>query len=330
MVATIKDVARIAGVAVSTVSYALNNSPKISEETRKKVVRAAESLNYRPSNAARNLKKQKSETIGLFLYSLGGPFYSQLIEGIQEVVASYNYNLIVCSTFGGENSSAHRFLREKFVDGAIIMGTPISDSLILQVAGKDFPIVVLDRELNSDYVRSVLIDDEQGAYDAVTHLIKLGRRKIEFLSGPLFTIDNINRYEGYKRAMDEHNLPFSPEILMQGNCTETSGYQAMKLMLAGSQMPDAVFAANDEMAIGAIRALNEANLSVPEQVAVVGFDNIHQSSYVRPSLTTVGHSRYELGAIATQCLFNSSPKDNSIVLPTELVIRQSCGGMGVS
>ena len=325
MAATIKDVAKLAGFAVSTVSYALNNSPKISEETRKKVVRAAKELNYRPSNAARNLKKQKSETIGLFLNALGGPFYSQLIEGVQEVVAAHDYKLIVCSTFGGDNSSAHRFMREKFVDGAIIMAADIQDGLIVQLANKSFPIVVLDRELNTDYVHSVRIDDEQGAYDVVSHLIKLGRKKIDFLSGPVAAYDNAKRFAGYKRAMEEHGLPYSKVIKVQGRYTESTGYQSMKLMLSANRLPDAVFAANDEMAIGAIRALQEANLSVPGDVAIAGFDNIHQSSYVRPALTTVGHSRYELGAIATQSLFNTEREGKSIVLPTELVIRQSCG-----
>ncbi|RAP77597.1 LacI family DNA-binding transcriptional regulator [Paenibacillus montanisoli] len=325
MAATIKDVAKMAGVAVSTVSYALNNSPKISEETRRKVVKAAEALSYRPSGAARNLKKRKSETIGLFLNDLGGPFYSQVIEGVQEVVASHDYNLIVCSTYGGENSSANRFLREKFVDGAIIMGSAIPDSLILQVAAESFPIVVLDRELKADYVHSVLIMNEQGAYDAVKHLIKLGRRKIEFLSGPLAAYDNSKRYEGYKRALKEHNLPVPAKISMQGRYLEAGGYQAVKVMLAGNRLPDAIFAANDEMAIGAIRALREGGVRVPEDIAVVGFDNISLGPFVRPTLTTIGHSKYEMGAIATQLVFNVQKDENSIMLPTQLVIRQSCG-----
>lgn len=325
--ATIKDVAKKAGVAISTVSYALNDSAKISEVTRKRVIRAAEELNYRPNGAARNLKKQKSGTIGLFLNDLSGPFYSQIIEGVQEIVASNDHNLIVCSTYGGENSSAHRFLKEKFVDGAIIMGAAIQDSLILQLACESFPIVVLDRELSSDYVRSVLIDNEQGAYDAVSHLIKLGRRSIEFLSGPINAYDNLKRFEGYKRALEEHGLPALSKPRIHGRYTEASGYQAMKVLLAGNQLPDAIFAANDEMAIGAIRALQEAHIQVPNQIAIVGFDNIQIASYVRPSLTTVGHSKYELGAIATQSVFHLQREENTIVLPTELIIRQSCGAI---
>ncbi|MBP3961760.1 LacI family DNA-binding transcriptional regulator [Paenibacillus lignilyticus] len=328
MSATIKDVAKMAGVAVSTVSYALNNSPKISEETRRKVVRAAEALNFRPSGAARNLKKRKSETIGLFLNDLGGPFYSQVIEGVQEIVASHDYNLIVCSTYGGENSSAHRFLREKFVDGAIIMGTAISDSLILQVASESFPIVVLDRELRGDYVHNVLITNEQGGYDAVAHLIKLGRRNIEFLSGPSAAFDNTQRYEGYKRALLEHDLPVPKRIAMHGRFLEAGGYQAVKLLLASKRLPDAIFAANDEMAIGAIRALHEAGLRVPEDIAIVGFDNINLAPLIRPALSTIGHSKFEVGAIATQLVFNARKEEDVIILPTQLIARQSCGFSG--
>ncbi|WP_308635167.1 LacI family DNA-binding transcriptional regulator [Paenibacillus silvisoli] len=325
MSATIKDVAKLAGVAVSTVSYALNNSTKISEETKRKVLKAAEELSFRPSGAARNLKKRKSETIGLFLNDLGGPFYSQVIEGVQEVVAANGYNLIVCSTYGGENSSAHRFLREQFVDGAIIMGTAINDSLILQNASASFPIVVLDRELRGDYVHNVHITNEQGAYDAVTHLIKLGRRKIEFLSGPNLAFDNSLRYEGYKRALMEHDVPVPGKISMYGRYVEAGGYQAMKLMIASNQVPDAIFAANDEMAIGAIRALHESGIRVPEDVAIVGFDNINISPIIRPALTTISHSKYEMGAIATQLVFNARKHENEIVLPTQLIVRQSCG-----
>lgn len=325
MAATIKDVAKLAGVAVSTVSYAMNNSPKISEETKRKVYRAAKELNFRPSGAARNLKKRKTQTIGLFLYDLGGPFYSQVIEGVQEVVASHGFNLVVCSTYGGENSSAHRFMLEQFVDGAIIMGSSISDSLILQVASESFPIVVLDRELKGDYVHNVLITYEQGAYDAVTHLIKLGRRKIEFLSGPVTSFDNSLRYNGYKRALEDHGLKVPKKISMFGRCLEVGGYQAAKVMLAGSQLPDAIFSANDEMAIGAIRAMTEVGVQVPDDMAVVGFDNINLGPYVTPPLTTIGHSKYEVGAIATQLMFSAQREGNSILLPTQLVVRSSCG-----
>jgi LacI family transcriptional regulator len=186
----------------------------------------------------------------------------------------------------------------------------------------------MDRELKADYVHSVLINNEQGAYDAVTHLIKLGRRKIDFLSGPPTAYDNIRRFEGYKRALQEHDLPIAPKISMQGQYTETSGYRAMKVLLAGNQVPEAIFAANDEMAIGAIRALNEENLKVPDDVAIVGFDDILLASYVQPALTTVGHSNYELGAMATQLVFNMQKEGRSIVLPTELIIRKSCGFTG--
>lgn len=325
MPATIKDVAKRAGVAVSTVSYAMNNSPKISEETRRKVLRAAQELNFRPSGAARNLKKRKTQTIGLFLYDLGGPFYSQVIEGIQEVVTSHGFNLVVCSTFGGETSSAHRFIKEQFVDGAIIMGSQISDDLILQSASESFPIVVLDRELKGDYVHNVLITYEQGAYDAVSHLIKLGRRNIEFLSGPVTSFDNSLRYNGYKRALQDHGLQVPSRISLFGRCMEVGGYQATKVMLAGQHLPDAIFAANDEMAIGAIRALTEGGVRVPEDIAVVGFDNIILGPYINPPLTTVGHSKYEVGAIATQLIFSAQKEGNSILLPTQLIVRKSCG-----
>ncbi|MFD2615400.1 LacI family DNA-binding transcriptional regulator [Paenibacillus gansuensis] len=326
---TIRDVAKQAGVAISTASYVLNNDPRVSEETRRKVLRIVDELNYRPSSIARSLKRRKTETVGLFLNDFGGPFFGSFIQGVEEVVSSNGYDLIACSTYGGPQNTATRFLREKQFDAAIIIGPTIPDELIVQVAGKDFPVVVMDRELHADHVHSVLVDNVQGAYTATKHLLGLGRRRLGYLSGPVNSYNNEKRLVGFRKALEEAGLPFQSAFIAQGHFTESGGYQAMKSLLISRGVPDAVFSANDEMAIGAIQALTEAGLRVPEDVAIVGFDDIRLASYIRPMLTTVGHPKQEWGTVATHVVFQAlqNPEDppRAILLDTELIVRDSCG-----
>jgi len=331
--ATIKDVAKHAGVAVSTASYVLNNDPRVSEETRRKVWAAVEELNYRPNAIARNLKRRKTETIGLFLTGFGGPFFSSITQGLEEVVTSNGYDLVACSTSGNHRNSASRFLREKQFDAAIIFGPTIPDELIVQVARKDFPIVVMDRELKADHVHHVLVNNVQGAFTATTHLIGLGYRKIGYLSGGVESYNNQKRFEGYKKALAEAGIPYQSIYTAQGHFTEHGGYQAMKSLIMSGNVPEAIFSANDEMAIGCIQALTEAGYRIPEDVAIVGFDDIRLSAFVRPALTTINHPKREWGALVTHVIFQALQEawdePRSILLDTELIVRESCGAQRV-
>ncbi|MBB6672180.1 LacI family DNA-binding transcriptional regulator [Cohnella nanjingensis] len=327
--ATIKDVAKQAGVAVSTASYVINNDPRISDETKRKVWAAIEELDYRPNAVARNLKRRKTETIGLFLTGFGGPFFSSIIQGLEEVVIANGYDLVACSTPGNHQGSANRFLREKQFDAAIVFGPTIPDELILQVARKDFPIVVMDRELKADHVHHVLVNNVQGASTAAKHLISLGYRKIGYLSGGVGSYNNQKRLEGFKSALAESDLPYQASYTAQGHFTESGGYQAMKSLIMSGNVPEAIFSANDEMAIGAIQALTEAGYRIPEDVAIVGFDDIRLAAFVRPALTTISHPKHEWGTLVTHVVFQAlqetMDEPRSILLDTELVVRDSCG-----
>ncbi len=322
---TLKDVAKKAGVAVSTASYALNNNPKISETTRNMVLTAANELDYRPNGTARNLKKQKTETIGLFLNDLAGPYYSEIIRGVQKVVSDNEYDLVVCSASGGTDSTAYKFLQERRVDGAVILAPKITDKEIYQVARTQLPVVVLDRKLESDYIKYVLIDNVNGSYQAVTHLINRGYKNIGFLSGPEESYDNKERYEGFSRALNDNNFLFDENLLFKGDFTEEEGYKVISKFLKNDISIDALFAANDEMAIGAIQAIKENNYQIPNDIAVVGFDDIRLSSYINPPLTTVRHPKYEMGTFATHMIFQilQGAATESIVLPTQLINRES-------
>lgn len=196
--ATIKDVAKLAGVAISTVSYALNGSTRISQATKDKVLEAAQQLNYLKNGFASDLKRTKTNTIALILSDLAGPFYSELTKGVQEVSMTNGYDLIVCSSQGGADSTAVKYLKEKRVGAAIILAHNISDGIILQSARKGFPIILLDRQLTNKHVVQVEVDNFQGGYDATEHLIQHGHKEIAFISGPQNVHDSEMRFNGFK------------------------------------------------------------------------------------------------------------------------------------
>uniref|UniRef100_UPI0005940589 LacI family DNA-binding transcriptional regulator n=1 Tax=Paenibacillus riograndensis TaxID=483937 RepID=UPI0005940589 len=204
--ATIKDVAKLAGVALSTASYAMSGDSKVSAKTREKVLEAARQLNYQKNGFAMDLKRSRTNTIALILTDLSGPYYSELIRSIQDVALSNSYDLIACSSMGGKDSTAVRFLLEKRVDGAIVLAHNITDE-ILQAAGSSrFPIVVMDRLIAGEGLINVVVDGELGGYSATRYLIDKGHQHIAYISGPANSYDNALRYKGFMRAMHEAGL----------------------------------------------------------------------------------------------------------------------------
>ncbi|MDG5472680.1 LacI family DNA-binding transcriptional regulator [Jeotgalibacillus sp. ET6] len=324
--ATIKDVAKLAGVAISTVSYALNNSPKISQATRKKVVEAAKELNYQKNGFASDLKRTKTNTIALILSDLAGPYYSELTKGVQEVTTAHGYDLIACSSQGGPQSTAVKFLKEKRVDAAIILAHNISDEVIAESARKGFPIIVLDRHVNVDHVVQVEVDNFHGGYVATEHLIQQGSKEIAFISGPVGSHDSERRYNGYITALNEHHLEPKPKWRMHGDFTREGGYRATKMLIAQGTLPDAVFFANDEMAIGGMQAFKENKIHIPKDISIIGFDDIQLSEFMSPPLTTIKQPKYEAGALAMHLILQQltgAEVNEYYKLSTELVVRKS-------
>lgn len=326
---TIKDVAKAAGVSISTTSYALNDKGNVSKEKKDNILRIAKELGYSPNGAAKNLKKQKTELIGLFVHDINGPFYNELIRGIQQVTILNGYELVVFCDSGTKKNSSYNFLSERRVDGAIIISPTIKDDEIMSLAKTGLPIVVLDREITGDKLCNVLVDNENGASNAVAHLIGKGYKDIAFLSGPEEIYDNKKRFEGYLRTLKANGMKFNEKLVLKGRFTETSGYDAViNYLETNKKPPEAIFSSNDEMAIGAIFALKDKGYSVPKDVAVIGFDNLVLSSYITPALTTVKRPMYEMGLLSTHTLFNmlnGGEVNKSVTLSTELVIRDSCG-----
>lgn len=316
---TIRDIAQKAGVSVTTTSYVLNNTGNISEATRRRVLQAAEELNYHPNAFARHLKKVKTRTIGVFITRFGGAFYEEILEGIHSVILETDYELIVSP----ETRSPRRLLHYRQVDGAIVFDSKIPDDSVLKLASQRFPIVVLDRLLQNDFLLPLLLDNAQGVREAFHHFYGQGLRRMVYVAGSPDSFDNAERAQTFLQEARQHGLDVP---VLQGHFTEISGYEAAQALFQSGQLPEAVFCANDQMAIGFLRAMRERGLQAPADIAVIGFDDIPVARYMTPSLSTVGASRFEWGATATRQLLdfleNNTPFQPRRI-PTRFIARQS-------
>jgi LacI family transcriptional regulator len=323
---TIKDIAKKVGVSISTVSYALNDNPKVSRKTREKILQAARELNYQKNGIASDLKRNRMHTIALIVTDLAGPYYAELIRGIQEVTLSKGYDLLACSSFGGETSTAVKFLKEKRVDGAIVLAHNVDEKIIMQSAREQFPIILLDRVVEHDYVVSIEVDNESGSFMAVEHLIEQGHRDISYVGGMSMSKLHELRVQGYKKALQKHGLEDKIRVHQFGRFDRDNGYSMTKMLIAEGKISTAHMYANDEMAIGGLKAFQEHGIRVPEDVSVIGFDDIELAQYVRPALTTVKQPKYERGALAAHLFFQlleGHPVEHYYNLPTGLVLRES-------
>ncbi|SON53224.1 LacI family DNA-binding transcriptional regulator [Vibrio tapetis] len=324
---TIKDVAKKANVSIATVSYAINGSQRISQSTRDRVLKVVDELNYVANSNAKFLKQKNSKVIGLFFNSWFGPVYSELVKGVEQIVHKSGYDLVACSMYGNENSTAYKYIRDRMVDGAIVLTNSFDDEFLKSIATKQFPLVVLDREVSSPNVYNILIDNFGGAFAATKALIVAGCQEVYYFGGPEDSYDNRKRLEGYIAALGFFNIGFNSDFLIQSDFTEKSAHQQMTALLQEGKQPNAVFAANDEMAIGILRAAQEAGIAVPEQLKIVGFDDIQMAELMIPALTTISHQKVEMGELAAQTLIRALKGDEEIeeekILPTKLITRDT-------
>ena len=327
--ATIKDVAREAGVSVATVSRVLNDSSLVSEATRELVRGVANRLNYWPNSAARSLITNRTYAIGALLPDLFGEFYSEVLRGMDLTARKADLHLLVSSSHADteEVIAALRMMRGR-IDGLIVMAPDVDARAAVQNTAVDFPLVLIDPGSGIEGRNTLSIANVQGARGVVEHLMGLGHHRIAIITGPPRNIDAQQRLDGYRLAMRSNGGEWSPELELAGDFTEPSGYEAATRMLLLARRPTAVFAANDYMAIGVMGALSDAGLRVPEDVAVAGFDDIAMARYLNPPLTTVHVDAFRLGERAVERLL-AIGHDGAITdheeLPTTLVIRSSCG-----
>ncbi len=329
--ATIRDVARGSKVSIATVSRVFNDSPLVAEPTRRKVLATASRLGYWPNSIARSLITNRTHTLGVIVPDLFGEFFSEVVHGMDLAVRELSYHLLVSRSSASTEDlvPALRTMRGR-VDGLILMAPDFDPSPFLKESASSVPIVLLNPGHAHPDFDSVSIANTQGAASVVRHLIGLGHRSIAIIAGPELNIDARQRLEGYRAALREADLEVRRELVLHGDFAEHSGYQAAAELLRRPARPTAIFAANDYMAVGALGALHDAGVRVPEDIAISGFDVIALARYLNPPLTTVHVDMIELGRRAVQLLVERGEHPGARpgrheVLATTLVVRGSCG-----
>ncbi|MCD6290641.1 MAG: LacI family DNA-binding transcriptional regulator [Anaerolineae bacterium] len=330
--ATIRDVAKRAGVAPITVSRVINNSGYVSQETRKRVEAAIAELHYVPNSLARSLRFKRTHTLALVLTDITNPFWTTAARGVEDAARENGFNLILCNTDEDEKREAEyvRVLLERQVDGFLLVPACGDNRSIMLLQGQSIPFVVLDRHIPGVRVDTVRGDSFGGAFELTTHLIRLGHRRIAMLSGPPHVSTAESRVSGYRRALIYHNVPVDEDLILYGEYKEASGRDLARRALSLQPPVTALFAANNFIAIGALQTLREAGIRVPQDMALVSIDDIPQASAIYPFLTVAVQPAYEMGAIATRLLLSrlSEQSDHGpleIVLPMTIILRESCG-----
>jgi LacI family transcriptional regulator len=334
--ATIRDVARAAGVSVATVSRALTGSGPVSDATRDRIRAIAEVLRYAPNASARSLVSSRTSTFGVLLPDLYGEFFSEVIRGADRAARAHGYHLLVSSAHGGrdEIEAALRTMRGR-VDGLIVMAPDLDGAALAANLPDGHPVVLLNGPERVTTVDAVAVDSYGGAAAMVAHLVATGHRRIAFLAGQPGSHDAAERLRGWRDALGAAGIAADARWELAGDFTEDGGYDAARRLVAralpADVWPTALFAANDAMAIGAISALREAGLDVPGDIAVAGFDDIPMARYVSPPLTSVHVAIDEIGARAVARLMaaltdRAAYAPTRELLPATLVVRASCGG----
>ena len=327
--ATMKQVAERAGVSTSTVSHVINNTRKVSADVRERVLAIIAETRYIPSAVARSLKNDRTHTIGMMVPNSSNPYFAELIQGIEDAAFKLSYNIILCNAYDDPVKQAAylRVLLEKRIDGLILVASGADATLAELLSTASVPMVLVDREVagvEADFIES---NHAEGGYLATRYLIGLGHRRIACVSGPADLQPSRDRVAGYHRALTEAGIEIDPACLVHSDFTSEGGFNAFGQLLRLPTPPTAIFASNDLMAIGGICAAAEAKVRVPEQLSVIGYDDIALASYSTPRLTTVAQPKYAMGEMITQLLLARIAGGNlplrRELLTTTLVERQS-------
>lgn len=326
---TIKDVARAAKVSVATVSRALNGHSNVAEDARNRVVVAARELRYTPHAAARSLSSRRSHMLGVVLPDLYGEFFSELVRGIDQAAREHGLHLLVSSYHGHpeEQGEALRAMRGR-VDGLLVMSPYAATPAAIAEDLAALPVVLINTQTASDGTVALNVDNYGGAVTMVEHLVDTGHRRIAFITGPEDNFDAHERLRGYRDAL-KRLLPEAQEWILPGDFDEASGHRAGLVLANAPTRPDAVFAANDMMALGCLFAFAQSGVSVPGQVALAGFDDIPLARYVHPGLTTMRVNIAEVGDRAVRMLLSQLGNDSAhkvanVTMTPELIARESC------
>lgn len=330
--ATIRDVAVLANVSPITVSRVLNNPAAVSPATRARVEAAIEELGYIPNQIARSLRSNRTNTLALVLTDITNPFWTTVARSVEDAASAQGFAVILCNTDENEakqNDYLSVLLRKR-VDGFLLVPARSEPSAVERIQRQKVPVVVLDRCVPGATVDVVRSDSEQGAYALTQHLIDLGHRRIAMLSGPQDVSTAQERVQGYRRALEEAGIPVEESWILRGAYTVASGYESARDLLAQAEPPTAFLGANNFIALGAMRAIREAGLGIPEDISLACVDDIPDWLVGEPFLTVAAQSPYDLGRRATERLLHQirEPEAHTpqeILLPTELIVRRSTG-----
>lgn len=327
---TIKDIAEAAGVSKATVSYVLNNRPGVSEATRQRILRIMKEMRYSPSTPARNLASGRTDAIGLVIPDISDVFYTNIVRGVEHAANEHDLILNLATTRGTapREERAAELMTSGRVDGLILMTYHLSPAQLTGLLGRVGHAVLLDETDPPAGFQAVAVDNMAAGYQATSYLLERGHRRIAYIHGSLDSRDTWERFRGYRRALAEYAICPVDDYILVGGFRRDGGYQAACELVQQEPRPTAVFAANDQMAIGCILGFQDAGLAVPDDVSVIGVDNIPATELVKPQVTTIEQPTYEMGRIALELLVRSlkepgSPRGRQ-TLPVKLIERESC------
>lgn len=327
--ATIQDVAKAAGVSVATVSRVLNNSPKVAVQTKERVLLTIKKLNYQPNLLGRNLRRSETRMILVIIPNIENPFYSSVVKGIEDVAHKNDYNVMLCNTeYDPKRLNAYiELLKNRLSDGAITMGLEFASKELSALASQ-FPIVQCCEYIEGAGTSYVAIDDFNAAVRAVRHLINIGHKRIGLITCKDRFISNIKREQGYKKVLEDAGIGVDPELIKyEGSHAFKNGLRAVEKFLNMPERPTAIFACSDLLAIGAMKGIKEHGLRIPEDIAIVGFDDISFAAVSNPPLTTIAQPKYDLGCTAMQILLDQIQgiitHPQVVHLEYDLIIRES-------
>jgi LacI family transcriptional regulator len=326
---TIREVAESAGVSYATVSHVINNTRLVSPETRERVLAAMDALNYRPNALARSLRQGKTNTIGLVLPDSANPFFAEISRSIEDEAFNKGYSVFLCNTELDTQRELFYVdvLSKKQVDGIIFVAAGDQADSLDFLLQRNMPVVMIDRNVPNVEVDAVLTDNQLGGYLATRHLLELGHKHIACIAGPSSITPSAERIIGYRRALEEAGLPYDENLVIRGDYHAQSGMNITHSILKMNPRPTAIFALNDLMALGALRAAAEAGCSVPRDLAVVGYDDLEIARFTNPPLTTIAQPKKQVGAQAVNLLVDRISRKNGpprrLRLAPELIVRRS-------
>ncbi|MCG8485508.1 MAG: LacI family transcriptional regulator [Clostridia bacterium] len=328
---TIKDVAEKAGVSIATVSRVINNSKQVSQQVRERVLKVIDEMEFKPNPVARSLVMKKSRLIGVVVPEISSYFFGEIMNGIEEIIRTHSYDILVCNS-RGKHEQEIRYLdlfTGKQVEGIIFMSWKLENEVVDHIKEMDIPVIMINRNTSKLTVPSVSIDNYKAAYELTKYLLQKGHREIALIRNSI-DVDafGLEQYKGYKQALKDYDIDVDKNLVKYGDFSLDNSYNIVRGFVAANNMPTAIFATSDIMAIGAINALKDNGLSVPEDVSVVGFNDIRLASIYRPRLTVIHQPLFNIGTVAAKMIIDhikgSESEDNIVILPHSLIERESC------